>query len=192
MTKVPPHGAGVLYFPTHSARETGTHQMRGNAMSKNTVVVGIDGGPASLAALRTAIHEARLRDGRVVALTCFPLQRHQQRVRPSDAAVTTFETANELLETVIGDAGEADASDIVREVSNQPPGPALIRLSKHAELLVLGASIDGLLARFMGGSVMDQCLSGSTVPVLIVSEVSDQLLETEIDAELHIPASQSA
>ena len=161
-------------------------------MSTSTVVVGIDGGPASLPALRTAIHEARLRQGRVVAVTCFPLQRHQQRVRLSDMDVTTYDSASVMLEDLIAEAGEAGAADIVREVSKDAPGPTLVRLAEQADLLVIGASIEGRLARFVGGSVLDECLDGSSAPVLVVSEESQELSQSDIDRQLHIPVDRSS
>ena len=134
------------------------------------IVVGVDGGAASVAALEVAIEEAHLRDTRVVAITCW-----------------TAQAASELLEHVISEARfhESDDVMIIREVSQSLPGPTLVRASEKAALLVLGSTTRGAAARRHGHHVIDHCLRYAESPVLVVPWALADFDDLDIEIELN-------
>jgi nucleotide-binding universal stress UspA family protein len=153
--------------------------------TRHPIVVGIDGGPASVAALEVAIEEAQLRETQVVAITCWPA-----RDRRDDAGPLIFGTAqaaSELLEHVIREARIHESHEviIVREVSQSLPGPTLVRASAEASLLVLGSTTRGTAAHRHGHHVINHCLRFAESPVLIVPWTRAGFNDVDIEIDLN-------
>lgn len=132
------------------------------------IVVGIDGGDASVAALELAAHEADLRHVPVLAVTCWPST--DRRDGTGRLLCSTHDQASELLEHVIGlvQARRSHPSLIIREVVKDGAGPALVSASRHAELLVLGSTTTGPFGRHRGRATLEFCLSYAECPVAVV------------------------
>jgi nucleotide-binding universal stress UspA family protein len=144
------------------------------------VVVGIDGSPASLEALRFALVEARLRGARLVALHAWQL--------PLAEAPGPFTLGLPTLETPVEEAAEAYAAaarslldQVVDAIAASEPGveverrvveggaaAALVEASSRADLLVVGARGHGGVAGMLLGSVSDQCARHARCPVIVV------------------------
>ena len=137
------------------------------------IVVGLDAGPASAAALRWAAEQS--------TLTGVPLRVvHAWQLSALGAAAVTS-GAGDLLQ-----AGREDAraratrlvldalgggSATVRwtlEIVEGPPGPILVDRSAGSRVLVIGTREHTGLRRAVVGSVSHYCLSHAAVPVVAV------------------------
>ena len=146
-----------------------------------SIVVGIDGGQASITALEAAVREAALRDTDVIAVTCWPASDRHDQAGP--LLCQTFEQASELLEHVIHEASwlELDHVSIVREITQSFAGPTLVEASRHAELIVLGSTTRGVDGRHHGRKTIEHCLRYSHSPVLVVPWTAEPLDGIEAD-----------
>lgn len=149
-------------------------------MLEMPIVVGIDGGPASIAALQVALKEAELRRIGVLAITCWPAD--GRRDDSSPLPCQNREQATEILEHVIAEATHhsKDHAPIVREVSQGPAGPTLVAATRKAELLVVGSTERGARTR----QTVEHCLRNSVVPVLVVPWTVAALDEQDIELDL--------
>lgn len=140
-----------------------------------TVVVGVDGSPASRAALRYALDDATRRGARLRAVTASarpdfwatpygpvplpPTERELDRLRAA-ARRWVGEVA----------ASRPPGATVPVEVlaAAGPPAEALIAASRDADLLVLGHRGRGAVASAVLGSVGMRCVVGARCPVTVV------------------------
>ncbi len=121
-----------------------------------TIVVGVDDSAGAAAALRWAVEEAAVRSSAVRAVVCWA----DVGARPA--------TADAALAAIVHDAiGEIDLP-IERCVTFGSAAGQLIEAAADADLLVVGARGVGGLGALLLGSVSDQVLRHSTVPVAVV------------------------
>ena len=153
-------------------------------MLSNPIVVGLDGGPASIAALQVAIREAALRRGHVLAIICWPSDARRDDSGP--LLCDSHEQATQILEHVIGAATHhaAPGVTIVREVSQSFAGPTLVATARNAELLVVGSTDRGPGTRHATHHTVEHCLRDSTAPILVVPWTVVQLDERDIALDL--------
>lgn len=159
------------------------------------VVVGIDGSQESLAALRLAADEARCRSGRLhVVYVYAPVRATDLTAAATVVAAGTW-TSSPMGETVLRDArlrheeehaeaqrhaearvrqlvSQADADygglDVQQSaISDAHPSAALVRMSRGADLLVVGSRGLGGFAGLLLGSVGQQCVHHAECPVLV-------------------------
>jgi len=136
--------------------------------TSKSLVVGVDGSEPSLAALRWALDEARLRKARVLAVYVwlFP------SLTPRHGGLGFEElrrSAEELLDDAVESvAGAAEGVEIKRVVVEGTPPEELVAVADGAELLVLGARGLGGFAGLLLGSVSQQCAHHARCPVVIV------------------------
>lgn len=162
------------------------------------VVVGIDGSPTSLAALRLAADEARWRSGHLHVVYVYePVRRshaadaaavvaagtgaspaddtaalHDAEARDEQEHAEAHRYAEGLLHQLVT-AADADLGglEVTRSaVSDAHPSAALVRLSQDADLLVVGSRGLGGFRGLLLGSVGQQCANHATCPVLVVRE----------------------
>ncbi len=153
-----------------------------------TILVGIDGSTESRNALRWTVDEARLRGGVVqavyaydyepawrlyeyaphgpfsdVAFQSVPDQWEQEAAAAEDKALM-------LLKGVLHDLGDAAAGVTVDPlaVRDRRPANALVQLSHHADLLVVGSRGRGGFSGLLLGSCSQQCAQHAACPVVIV------------------------
>ncbi|MFN0090752.1 MAG: universal stress protein [Acidimicrobiales bacterium] len=136
------------------------------------IVVGVDGSEHSVAALRWAVEEAKLRNAQVEAVISW-----QYPVYAADpigaTAISSLDPelvrdgARRALEEAIAaaDAGPAPVTPVVLEGS---AGHALIETARGAELLVVGSRGHGGFAGLLLGSVSTQCVHHAPCPVVVV------------------------
>jgi nucleotide-binding universal stress UspA family protein len=124
------------------------------------IVVGVDGSPNSVAALRWAHAEARRRGDHLVALFAWAF------VQPGHAGADhTFDPsydasrATTVFAAAVEDALGPDAAGIVEHrIPHEPAPGALLEAAADAELLVVGARGAGGLHGLLLGSVSQQLL----------------------------------
>lgn len=140
-------------------------------VSRRLVIVGVDGSPTSLQALRRAVAEAR-RAGALLKIT------HAYRVPTAALAAAVpgnreamEQAAHELVETCLDEAlgGLPAGVPVCRTVvENALPGQALVgRVRSEDDLIVVGASRGGW-TRWWRRPVAAQCTRQAICPVLVV------------------------
>jgi len=145
------------------------------------IIVGVDGSPASDAAVRWAAHDAVMRG---VPLTLMNVQ---------DPATRTWSQAKVLEEVAGWQKSEgrgilANASKIVHDITGESspitingelqfsaPGPTLVGRSEDAELIVVGTDGRGALARGLLGSVSSGLVRHAGCPVAVIRDGELQL-----------------
>jgi nucleotide-binding universal stress UspA family protein len=160
------------------------------------VVVGIDGSPPSLAALRMAADEAHWRSARLHVVYVYEPTRRTSAARaasvlaagteasPADdvAALRAAEARDEeesaevhrhaeglLRQLVTAADADLDGLEVLQSaVAEAHPSAALVRLSQDADLLVVGSRGLGGFRGLLLGSVGQQCVQHATCPVLVV------------------------
>jgi nucleotide-binding universal stress UspA family protein len=131
----------------------------------DSIVVGFDGSPSAAAALRWAIGEAQLHHARLTVWTVVG--------RPFGAAHgAAAEPAPPpgLLKDVCGIdvRGMTDGLCAEHRVVYGGPAAELVRLSAHADLLVVGTRGRSTLRGLLLGSVSRACLHHSACPVVVI------------------------
>lgn len=138
----------------------------------STIVVGVDGSPGSLAALRWGLVEARYRGCAVCIVQAWQLPYHQGYV--GHLAVESLheplvEAARQTLTGALADPSIDTAGvDITTVVEQGQPAQVLIKASADAELLVVGSRGRGGFAGLLLGSVSQQCAQSAACPVVVV------------------------
>jgi nucleotide-binding universal stress UspA family protein len=139
------------------------------------IVVGIDASEGSVAALRWAVRDARLRGVSVQAVLAWAAEGRPPEV--DEAARSGHlddlaHAAGRLLRRVV-DAVEAEtgpAVKITERIVYSTPTHALLDESLDAQMLVVGARRQRSATRTIIGSVGDVCAHEACVPVVVVRE----------------------
>lgn len=134
------------------------------------IVVGFDGSEPSLAALRWAVDEARLRRGKVRVITAWhypPVPSSIEDSTVSDSFHTAERFQAEALKAVA-----SDGVDITGTLVRDYPATALLEASKEADILIVGSRGHGGFAGLLLGSVSTQVAHHASCPVLIVRHPS--------------------
>jgi nucleotide-binding universal stress UspA family protein len=141
----------------------------------STIVVGVDGSEASLAALAWAADEARLRGSCLVAVHVWaaPYTPAMPGIMepagmPVDRDIIQ-QAAGEALDEWLRDAGAVvEGLDVERAVVEGEAADALIERSDGAELLVVGSRGHGRIAGALLGSISQKAAQHARSPVVIV------------------------
>jgi nucleotide-binding universal stress UspA family protein len=140
--------------------------------ARQVVVVGIDGSPESVAALRWA--------GRYAAATGTPLRLVRAWHFPTAAGLppegkapqpVTSEIKHRLrdeLDSAIASADVPSSAQVETDISYGHPAQLLIEESKTASLLVLGHRGHGGFSEMLTGSVAIHCVNHAACPVVVV------------------------
>lgn len=156
-----------------------------------TVVVGVDGSAESRAALSWAAHEARLRTAvlRVVyvyehtpawqlygygleAPMAMPAEQVGGRSAAEDAA-DAAERARKLVTDMVAELHDPALQVDVVARQDRRPAKALVELSEHADMLVVGSRGRGGFAGLVLGSVSQQCVQHARCPVVVLPPTHD-------------------
>jgi nucleotide-binding universal stress UspA family protein len=148
---------------------------------RDRVVVGVDGSPGSLSALRWALCEARYRAADVDVITCWypPLMAEMSGyalayMTPEEMCFGARYALDRALASVEAEIDQAAAEG--RAVSGRllegAPGPALVTESKGAALVVVGRRGHSGLTRFLLGSVSRHVADHSECPAVVVPEAT--------------------
>jgi nucleotide-binding universal stress UspA family protein len=144
-----------------------------------TIVVGVDGSASSLAALRWAADEAKLRDARLVAVYAWGYPALVAVPGPGLAPLPEPDLAGQA--EALREAAEAELDEALSAAfSGDPPvrierkvveGDAedvLERESTSADLLVVGSRGRSALAAALLGSVSEHLIGHAACPVVVL------------------------
>jgi nucleotide-binding universal stress UspA family protein len=135
--------------------------------SPGPVVVGVDGSPASLAAITFAFEEAALRDVPLVAVCALAdapgMLGGARRIEEGFSRVITLEEK------------EHPEATVLRQVTVGTPRSALLTAAAGAQMLVLGVRGLGGLGGMALGSVAQALLHHAPCPVAIVHQSARQV-----------------
>ena len=130
------------------------------------IVVGTDGSPGSLEALRWALRQAQATGAEVRVLLAWEVATSLGNLSEMDD-VDWADIARTAVEEAA--AAEPDFSvPISTEVVNGHPSNVLVEASKDADLLVVGCRGHGRVLEMMLGSVSDHCTHHAHCPVVVV------------------------
>ena len=140
-------------------------------MSK--IVVGVDGSAESLAALRWAAQEARLRGARlrVVHAWFLPMvftSGPPLLVLPESRSELEGEGEKVLAHALEETAADVEGLEVERSVVEGSAAHCLLRAAEGADLLVVGSRGHGGFHELLLGSVSQQCAHHAPCPVVIV------------------------
>jgi nucleotide-binding universal stress UspA family protein len=144
-----------------------------SAEGADRIVVGVDGSPSSLAALRWAVRQAKLTGGTVDAIIAWQIP-----VTPGGFGWVPVEVeeegdfegaAKKVLDQAIGDAvPDADRGLVHGRAVNGNAAEVLLDAGKGAALLVVGSRGHGGFAEALLGSVGQHLVHFAHSPVLIM------------------------
>jgi nucleotide-binding universal stress UspA family protein len=135
--------------------------------SEQLVVVGVDGSPESIAALRWAAGYVRATGARLRAVMSW----HYPQAGPVHGAPAsvTEEVRQHMTETLANAAAEAAAGvDVDQQTGYGHPAQVLIDQSAEADLLVVGHRGHGAFTGMLVGSVSIHCVTNAHCPVVVV------------------------
>ncbi|HWF80002.1 MAG TPA: universal stress protein [Streptosporangiaceae bacterium] len=137
------------------------------------IVVGVDGSPSSVAALRWAITEAELTGDTVEAIIAwqYPAATGGYGWAPVGMvdSIDMQAIAEKALTEAIDQVATPDSAVTVeRRVAEGYAPKVLVEASAHADLLVVGSRGHGTFADALIGSVSQNCAHHAKCPVVIV------------------------
>jgi nucleotide-binding universal stress UspA family protein len=140
------------------------------------VVVGVDGSPASEAALAWAVRYAKAIGARMRAVLAwhYPSAAGSPPVGVAPASVTSEveQSRYEILATAIAAAcGNEPALEVERKAIYGHPAQVLIEQSKEADLLVVGHAGHGGFKGMLLGSISTHAVTHASCPVTVVRAV---------------------
>ena len=164
-------GSAAVQVPAHSVRPVIVVRPLPSPSSQEVrIVVGVDGSPASLAALDFALEEAALRGGTVAALCCWgdcgssswqdPLPFVDSHALRRGAEARFHEVSSQL-------ARRHPDVPVTTEFVTERPQRALIDSAKDATLLVLGSRGNESPACLLLGPVTQTALLEAWCPVAV-------------------------
>jgi nucleotide-binding universal stress UspA family protein len=145
-------------------------------VKRHGIVVAVDGSPASDVAVRWAALEAAMRNVplTVVHAVVTPTATWPPVAYPEALAVRLEDEGKKEVLHAIKIAEDAMPPDrkapVERELVYSTPSPALVRMSDEAEMIVVGSSGRGLLARGVLGSVSSTVVRQASCPVAVLRD----------------------
>ncbi|MGA5302477.1 universal stress protein [Nucisporomicrobium flavum] len=137
--------------------------------TRHDIVVGVDGSPASVTALRWALTQARLTGTGIHAVTAWEFPPVWGWGPPAVPYTDIEVTAKEILETALEAAyGDDPGVPLHRSVVAGHPAQVLLDAAREAPLLVVGSRGHGGFAGTLLGSVSQRCAQHARCPVVIV------------------------
>jgi nucleotide-binding universal stress UspA family protein len=133
------------------------------------IVVGVDGSPSSMAALRWAILHAELTGCEVEAVTAWRLPSRYGFAAVTDRATDFDGDARKILADALNEVSSVEPDVIIRSsVVEGHPAEVLMRAARGADMLVVGSRGHGGFAGALLGSVSQYCVHHAACPVLIL------------------------
>jgi nucleotide-binding universal stress UspA family protein len=142
-----------------------------NAVIARRIVVGVDGSPGSLVALRWALRQARLTGAQVEAVTAWEVQ-SGYGIAPvaGDGENLGAAAEEELAAAVTAMAGSTQGVEVKTRALRGHAANVLIEAAKGADMLVVGSHGRGGFLRPLLGSVSHSCVQHANCPVVVIRE----------------------
>jgi nucleotide-binding universal stress UspA family protein len=159
--------------------------------TSSRIVVGVDGSPASVDALRWAARQAELTGSTLEAVTSwhYPTQYGNEYYGETNWP----ELSQDILATAVTQAGTGTPLPCTRTVTEGHPAQVLVAASAGADLLVVGSRGHGGFAGMLLGSVSDYVIAHADCPVLVIRQPHQtSRLREDLDAVVADPARQPA
>lgn len=135
------------------------------------IVVGIDGSAHSLAALRWACDEARLRHDSLELVAAWSIPSVALDIASEDVVGALQGAAEEAIQSARNEVDRwAPDLEVKSEVCQGQPARILVERARSADLLVLGSRGLGDFKALLLGSVSQECSHHSPVPLVIVRQ----------------------
>lgn len=139
--------------------------------AKGKIVVGVDGSPASVRALRWALRQAELTGAEIEAVHAWQIPAMYGTAAmalPGDQLAETAEnTLKEATSNVTGES-RAKGVTITERLVEGHPAKALLEESEDADLVVVGNRGHGGFVGALIGSVSQQVVHHASCPVVVV------------------------
>jgi nucleotide-binding universal stress UspA family protein len=137
------------------------------------IVVGVDGSPTSVAALRWAIEQAKRSGADVIAVHVweYPYYGDITGSSGTPSPQVFIEGAHAVLDEAIAAVDVPEGMRVQPEVIEGSASRLLLDRAAGAELLVVGARGRGGFLHLLLGSVATQCVNHATIPVVVVPSV---------------------
>jgi nucleotide-binding universal stress UspA family protein len=145
------------------------------------IVAGVDGSAASNAAVFWAARDAAMRNVPLTLVHAFNafVPTFPQIPMPTGVAEWQEDDGRKVLEQAVKIAEDAVPTErkiaITSEVKCSPPVPTLIEMSEEAEMVVVGCSGRGAVARVVLGSVSSGVVHRAKCPVAVIHEEASDL-----------------
>jgi nucleotide-binding universal stress UspA family protein len=130
------------------------------------IIVGVDGSDASMDALRWALHQAKVTDSTLEAVTSWRYA-NEYGAEVLGADVNWELLAGKILDETLTKV-DANGEKITRTVSQGHPAEVLTDASTNADLLVVGSRGHGGFAAMVLGSVGVHVCAHAHCPVVVV------------------------
>ena len=141
-------------------------------MSATEIVVGVDGSASSAAALRWAAEQADLSGASLIVTYVYNPTTADLQVTGGFLPNDWEEKARERVRRWMLEAIDDSALPGWRiRVVHGSPGPALVEVSGHADLLVIGEPRHRRWGRIASRSASDYCVAHARPPVVLVPPV---------------------
>jgi nucleotide-binding universal stress UspA family protein len=140
-----------------------------NMAAEGVIAVGIDGSEGSHRALRWAVDEARRRRCAVEAVTAWPSRGTDGRLgeeQEMDARQRAGEAERHVVDAVLKEID--DPPQVSYELVHDDAVETLVRLSRRAQLLVVGSHGVSSLRHAALGSVSEACAMRAACPVVVI------------------------
>jgi len=139
------------------------------------IVVGVDGSPSSIRALRWAADQARLTGARLQVLTAWEFPTSYGWVPPYPPDFDPSGDARRSLEEAVAEAlGDHLGLEVELVVGEGHPAPLLLEAARGASLLVVGSRGHGGFAGMLLGSVSEHCVRHAPCPVMVVHDTGNK------------------
>lgn len=135
------------------------------------VLVGVDGSPCSLLALRYAFEQAAARGARLHVVRAWAPPPPEWTPLTHDAAAITSAEQADVEELLAGWREKYPEVEVGVEVVADTAAHALVKGSRYAQLVVVGSRGRGGFRGLLLGSVSQQLLHHSDCPVAVVREL---------------------
>lgn len=136
-------------------------------INKNFIVVGVDGSPASIGALRWAVSQARITGARLEVIAAWEVP-WTIMASPTKVGRDYLREVRERLDPAIAEGlSDAEGVDVTVRIVEWESAPSLISAAEGADMLVIGSHRYGTVKGMHLGSVASYCAHHAPCPVLI-------------------------
>jgi nucleotide-binding universal stress UspA family protein len=143
--------------------------MNGKNRQDRRIVVGVDGSPSSMRALRWAVRQAKLTGCEVDAVTAWRYPSSYGLAPTADEAMDFQGDAAKILTDALNEVSGAGPDVVVcPSVLEGHPAEVLVRAARGADLLVVGSRGHGGFAGALLGSVSQHCVHHASCPVVVI------------------------